>query len=68
MILISMPIGTYVVVAFSGNAPIAMAAEATLRGLDGGKLPIASSRMFQALGYGWEILGSVSLRSPCSRW
>ena len=63
MILIFMPIGTYLVDAFTRFAASAMAANTVLRSLGGALLPLAGRRMFHALGYGWgnSLLGFIAL-------
>ena len=63
MILIFMPIGTYLVDAFTRYAASAMAANTVLRSLGGALLPLAGGRMYHALGYGWgsSLLGFLAL-------
>jgi multidrug resistance protein len=63
MILIFMPIGTYLVDAYTRYAASAMAANTVLRSLGGALLPLAGGRMYHALGYGWgnSLLGFIAI-------
>jgi hypothetical protein len=58
-----MPVGTYLVDAFTKYAASAMAANTVLRSLGGALLPLAGRRMYAALGYGWgnSLLGFIAL-------
>lgn len=53
MICMFMPIGTYLVDAYTAYAASAMAANTVLRSLGGALLPLAGRRMYAKLGYGW---------------
>ncbi len=48
-----MPVGTYLVDAFTVYAASAMAANTVLRSLMGAFLPLAGPKMYSALGLGW---------------
>lgn len=48
-----MPIGMYLVDAFTRYAASAMAANTVLRSLGGALLPLCGQKMYDALGYGW---------------
>jgi hypothetical protein len=58
-----MPIGTYLVDAFTKYAASAMAANTVLRSLGGALLPLCGRRMYDALGYGWgnSLLGFIAI-------
>lgn len=58
-----LPIGTYLVDAFTTYAASAMAANTVLRSLGGALLPLSARRLYSALGYGWgnTLLGFVAL-------
>ena len=53
MILIFMPIGTYLVDAYTRYAASAMAANTVLRSIGGAVLPLCGGQMYAKLGYGW---------------
>lgn len=58
-----MPATTYLVDVFTVHAASAMAASTVLRSLCAALLPLSSSKMYKAMGYGWgnSLLGFVSL-------
>lgn len=58
-----MPIGTYLVDAFTKYAASAMAANTVLRSLGGALLPLCGRRMYDTLGYGWgnSLLGFIAI-------
>ena len=58
-----MPVGTYLVDAFTIYAASAMAANTVLRSLMGAFLPLAGPRMYAALGLGWgnSLLGFIAI-------
>lgn len=61
--MILMPATTYLVDVFTVHAASAMAASTVLRSLSAALLPLSSSKMYKAMGYGWgnSLLGFVSL-------
>lgn len=63
MICAFMPIGTYLVDAYTAYAASAMAANTVLRSLGGALLPLAGRRMYAQLGYGWgnSLLAFISM-------
>ena len=63
MIGVFMPIGTYLVDAFTIYAASAMAANTVLRSFGGALLPLCGRAMYQALGLGWgnSLLAFVAL-------
>lgn len=63
LILTFMPIGTYLVDAFTMYAASAMAANTVLRSLAGAFLPLAGPPLYEALGLGWgnSLLGFIAL-------
>lgn len=65
-----MPIGTYLVDAFTRYAASAMAANTVLRSLGGALLPLCGAKMYHALGYGWgnSLLGFISLAMLIPLW
>jgi hypothetical protein len=65
-----MPIGTYLVDAFTKYAASAMAANTVLRSLGGALLPLCGRRMYNALGYGWgnSLLGFIALAMIFPMW
>ena len=65
-----MPIGTYLVDAFTKYAASAMAANTVLRSLGGALLPLCGQKMFNALGYGWgnSVLGFIAIAMIVPMW
>lgn len=58
-----MPASTYLVDVFTVHAASAMAASTVLRSLCAALIPLSSTKMYKAMGYGWgnSLLGVVSL-------
>ena len=58
-----MPIGVYLVDAFTAYAASAMAANTVLRSFGGALLPLAGRRLYNTLGYGWgnSLLAFVAM-------
>jgi hypothetical protein len=58
-----MPIGMYLVDAFTRYAASAMAANTVLRSLGGALIPLCGQKMYDALGYGWgnSVLAFIGL-------
>lgn len=65
-----MPIGVYLVDAFTGYAASAMAANTVLRSLGGAFLPLAGPRMYAALDLGWgnTLLAFIALAMGPMIW
>ncbi|KAK5949028.1 hypothetical protein OHC33_009949 [Knufia fluminis] len=63
MICSFMPIGVYLVDAYTAYAASAMAANTVLRSFGGALLPLAGRRLYASLGYGWgnSLLAFVAL-------
>ncbi|KAF2443936.1 MFS general substrate transporter [Karstenula rhodostoma CBS 690.94] len=63
LLMTFMPATTYLVDVFTVHAASAMAASTVLRSLFAALIPLSSSKMYQAMGYGWgnSLLGFVSL-------
>ncbi|KAJ8098109.1 major facilitator superfamily domain-containing protein [Lipomyces tetrasporus] len=63
MITIFVPVGTYLVDAFTAYAASATAANTVLRSLGGAFLPLCGTRMYDALGLGWgnTLLAFIAL-------
>ena len=63
MITIFMPMGTYLVDAFTVYAASAMAANTVLRSIGGALLPLAGRKMYNRLGIGWgnSLLAFISI-------
>jgi MFS family permease len=63
MIMIFVPVSTYLVDAFTVYAASATAANTVLRSIGGALLPLAGPRMYESLGQGWgnTLLAGVSL-------
>lgn len=63
LLAIFMPVGTYLVDAFTIYAASAMAANTVLRSLVGAFLPLAGPRMYETLGLGWgnSLLAFISI-------
>jgi MFS family permease len=70
MITTFMPIGTYLVDAYTVYAASAMAANTVLRSLGGAFLPLAGRQMYAALGLGWgnTLLALVALGMSPMIW
>lgn len=70
MICAFMPIGTYLVDAYTIHAASAMAANTVLRSLGGALLPLAGRRLYNALGYGWgnTLLAFIALMFVPMMW
>jgi hypothetical protein len=70
MITIFMPVGTYLVDAFTIYAASAMAANTVLRSLGGALLPLSGRRMYDALGLGWgnSLLAFIALGLTPAIW
>lgn len=58
-----MPIGVYLVDAYTAYAASAMAANTVLRSFGGALLPLAGRRLYNTLGYGWgnSLLAFIAL-------
>ena len=65
-----MPIGTYLVDAYTAYAASAMAANTVLRSLGGAFLPLAGRSMYNALGLGWgnSLLAFIALAMTPMIW
>lgn len=65
-----MPIGTYLVDAYTVYAASAMAANTVLRSLGGAFLPLAGRDMYNALGLGWgnSLLAFIGLGMTPMIW
>jgi len=65
-----MPVQTYLVDAFTNYAASALAANAVLRSLLGGLLPLAVQRMYETLGLGWgnSLLAFIALAICSIPW
>lgn len=63
MITVFMPVGTYLVDAFTIYAASAMAANTVLRSIGGALLPLCGRTMYEKLGLGWgnSLLAFISL-------
>ncbi|KAK5074222.1 hypothetical protein LTR64_006632 [Lithohypha guttulata] len=63
MITAFLPVGSYLVDAFTAYAASAMAANTVLRSLGGALLPLAGREMYNKLGYGWgnSVLAFIAL-------
>ncbi|KAJ4348127.1 uncharacterized protein N0V89_009499 [Didymosphaeria variabile] len=63
LLMTFMPATTYLVDVFTVHAASAMAASTVLRSLCAALIPLSSSKMYKAMGYGWgnSLLGFVSL-------
>lgn len=63
LIMTFMPASTYLVDVFTVHAASAMAASVVLRSLSGALIPLSSSKMYDAMGYGWgnSLLGFASI-------
>lgn len=63
MICSFMPVGVYLVDAFTTYAASAMAANTVLRSFGGALLPLAGRRLYNTLGYGWgnSLLALIAL-------
>lgn len=63
LLAIFMPVGTYLVDAFTIYAASAMAANTVLRSLVGAFLPLAGPQMYATLGLGWgnSLLGFIAI-------
>ncbi|KAF1976987.1 MFS general substrate transporter [Bimuria novae-zelandiae CBS 107.79] len=63
LLMTFMPATTYLVDVFTVHAASAMAASTVLRSLCAALVPLSSSKMYKAMGYGWgnSLLGFVSL-------
>lgn len=63
LLAIFMPVGTYLVDAFTVYAASAMAANTVLRSLMGAFLPLAGPKMYSALGLNWgnSLLGFIAI-------
>ena len=63
LLMTFMPATTYLVDVFTIHAASAMAASTVLRSLCAALIPLSSSKMYKAMGYGWgnSLLGFVSL-------
>jgi hypothetical protein len=63
LLMTFMPATTYLVDVFTVHAASAMAASTVLRSLCAALIPLSSSKMYAAMGYGWgnSLLGFVSL-------
>lgn len=70
MITCFMPIGTYLVDAYTAYAASAMAANTVLRSLGGAFLPLAGRRLYAALGFGWgnSLLAFISMAMLPMMW
>ncbi|KIX09528.1 uncharacterized protein Z518_00608 [Rhinocladiella mackenziei CBS 650.93] len=70
MIAVFMPIGTYLIDAYTIYAASAMAANTVLRSLGGALLPLAGRRMYATLGLGWgnSLLAFISLGMAPMIW
>ncbi len=70
MIMTFMPIGTYLVDAYTTYAASAMAANTVLRSIGGALLPLAGRSMYQCLGLGWgnSLLAFIALGMTPMIW
>jgi MFS family permease len=70
MITMFMPVGTYLVDAFTIYAASAMAANTVLRSLGGALLPLSGRKMYEALGLGWgnSLLAFIALGLTPAIW
>ena len=70
MICSFMPIGVYLVDAYTAYAASAMAASAVLRSFGGALLPLAGRRLYTTLGYGWgnSLLAFIALLFTPALW
>ncbi|KAK5342286.1 hypothetical protein LTR07_006023 [Exophiala xenobiotica] len=70
MIITFMPIGTYLVDAYTSYAASAMAANTVLRSIGGALLPLAGRSMYQSLGLGWgnSLLAFIALGMTPMIW
>jgi len=70
MIITFMPIGTYLVDAYTSYAASAMAANTVLRSIGGALLPLGGRSMYQSLGLGWgnSLLAFIALGMTPMIW
>jgi hypothetical protein len=70
MVRIFMPVGTYLVDAFTIYAASAMAANTVLRGLAGALLPLSGRKMYNARGLRWgnSLLAFIALGMTPAIW
>jgi len=70
MITSFMPIGTYLVDAYTAYAASAMAANTVLRSLGGAFLPLAGRRLYATLGIGWgnSLLAFIAIAMLPMMW
>lgn len=70
LIMAFMPIGTYLVDAYTAYAASAMAANTVLRSLGGAFLPLAGRRLYASLGIGWgnSLLAFIAMAMLPMMW